>query len=165
MKPEDFRQLILKPGTLLSLAGEYGGPSVWGDAQVQGNLAFYAVVEREFTLWSDERSGIWDTAIVMSLPTPLTSPDFKEREYIGSSLLLLHRYPDIAWNYDDPPVVIYGILENIFTISEPLELSSWRPKTMWLAGCTTMAVEDQLMPSPVGALRRWKRNRFSRDGE
>ena len=65
MKPEDFRQLHIKPGMLLSLAGEYGGPSVWGDTQVEGNLEFYVVVEREFTLWFEEKSGIWDTAIVM----------------------------------------------------------------------------------------------------
>src|SRR5712691_4489524 len=105
MKPEDFRKLLIKPGTALSLSGEYGSSSVWGDKPVRGTLTTFLVVERDFTLWAkDSKAPIWDTAIILSLEALLHVTGLKSEEYAGNQLLLLHRHNDLAWDNNDPDV-------------------------------------------------------------
>src|SRR5262245_51715290 len=144
MKPEDFRRLLLNPGTVISLAGEYGGSSVWNDDKlVRGILKSYIVVERHFTLWAKDKSdSIWDTAIVMGLDDPLQCFNFQRQNYSGDELLLMHRHEIFPWDNDDPSVLVYGIREGESLETSPLTRDLWLPKTQWLAGASTMSVED-----------------------
>ncbi len=157
MKPEDYRQLTLKIGTPVSLAGEYGGPSTWSEGILEGKLYCYLVVERDFTLWMDDKSkSVWDTGAIVALERPLAMTGFHGEAYQGIQLLLLHRHPNTAWDNSDPDVHVYGIKQNESLEKGPLSISQWRLKTVLLAGTCTMSVDDPLSPSLISTLRKEK---------
>src|SRR5262249_21733497 len=97
---------------------------------------------------------IWDTAIVMGLDDPLQCFDFQRQNYSGDELLLMHRHEIFPWDNDDPSVLVYGIREGEALETSPLTRDLWLPKTQWLAGASTMSVEDPSSPSPMAVLHK-----------
>ncbi len=148
MKPENFRQLLLKPGTLLGILGEEIGPGL-----VKGTLASYIVVEFPFSIDAREEV-VWDAAIMMTLFTPLHVRVMNGQEYHGNDLLLIHRNPQCAWDNNDPNVLVFGIRESEFLEGGPLAHNIWQPKTIWLEDHATMTVEDPSAPSEISQLLR-----------
>src|SRR5262245_3130609 len=107
MKPEDFRRLFIQPGTLLSLVGEdYGGLEWDYEERIKGVLKRYLIIEHHHHATS-KPTGMWDTAMVLSLPEPLQT-DAPEN-YAGTELLLLQRYPDHPWDNEGQTVWVFGI--------------------------------------------------------
>ena len=140
MQPQDFRKLLLAPKTLLGLYGDYNAPSEWSHGeQVQGIFSGYVIVERHHSLSSPNEPGIvdWDTAALVALFIPLQTVGFRhnpssEENYFGDQLLLLHRYPEFAWDNVDPTVHVLGVTQGVHLGEGPLRLTDWRPKTVWL---------------------------------
>src|SRR5262245_19830931 len=142
MRPEDFRRLLIKPGTQVSLAGEYGGPSTWEGGSLYGALRKYLVVERDFTIWATTgQQNIWDTAAVVTVDIPLRTRDFEGKEFVGSELLLLHRQRDSAWDNNDPDVQVFGVRLSGILEKGSLALDMWRPHTARLAGAAILSIE------------------------
>src|SRR5689334_12626974 len=103
MKPEDFRQLLVTPGTLLGLIGDYGGPSDWSHHQLlKGLLESYLVLERHHNTDRDNSDIVWDAAATLTLMAPLDTVGFHSERYIGTELLLIQRLPIFAWDSNDP---------------------------------------------------------------
>lgn len=149
MKPDDFRQLIIQPGTLIGLIGDYNGSEWSHSEQVQGNITDYIIVERHQPIAHNKEMGDveWDTAALVSLPVPLQTLGYHsnlstEEEYNGDKLLLIHRYPNFAWDNVDPTVHVFGIKHDTSLENSPLRLTAWRPKTIWLSSAAVMTVED-----------------------
>lgn len=80
--------------------------------------------------------------------------------------MLFHRYPEPAWDNNDPNVFVYGI-QNIETISNPpLKFEAWRPDAVWLSGAAIMTIEDPLALSEMAvAFRRRESERAKRKSE
>ena len=153
MEPQEVRELLIKPGTRISLSGEYGGESTWSPSVITGVLKAYIVVEHIRATWVVGHT-VWDTAVIVALDSVLYTQDFYDTDYVGSEVLLLHRYEDVAWDNDDPTVLVFGIKQAEILGEGPLAVAMWRPKTMPLAGAAVMAVHDPLAPSQLALLHK-----------
>lgn len=142
MNPEDFRQLLINPGTKLSLWGDDGGNWHKNDF-VKGTLSSYIIVERKILRRKSEVEVDWDVGAIVSLLEPLQTKDYDHKEYLGYKLFLIQR--DIswqAWDDSDLNVFVYGIKQGEELINGPLKFDEWLPKTTWLACCSTMFVDN-----------------------
>ena len=147
MKPEDFRQLLIKPGTALGLLGEEIGPGL-----VKGTLTSYVVVERHHNMYREVEEIVWDTAIILTLLIPLQIKTVDAKEYSGNRLLLIQRNPERAWDNSDPNVHVFGIPEGENLGEGPLARNVWQPKTVWLESHAIMTVENPEAPSETSRL-------------
>ncbi len=165
MKPEDFRKLSIKPGTVLSIIDSEEGWSY--DERVKGTLKSYVVVERHWPVISKAHK-IWDAGIILSLPTPLQMT-MGSTEFRGDELLLIHRYPpvhcypnfpwdkigfsfgnpDYPWDDYGHTVLVFGIQQGKTLGEGPIALSVWQPKTVMLSYDAVMLVEDTPNPSEM----------------
>ncbi|MCP4599557.1 MAG: SHOCT domain-containing protein [Proteobacteria bacterium] len=155
MKPEDSRQLLLKPGTPVSLvSADYGGVEWDYDDRLKGSLSSYLVAERHWPKVT------WDTACILSLPRPIQA-SIDSEDYFGSALLLFHRLLDVPWDDYDRIVLVFGIQHQASIGEGPQTLNVWRSKTVLLSYGANLLVEDAPNPSPLtrAFLRRreWKR--------
>lgn len=159
MKPEDFRSLLLKPGTLIGLAGDYSGDSEWSHGElIQGELKQYIVVEHNDMIIEDKK--MWDAAAIISLQTPLKTIGLKSEAFWGRHLLLIQRYAEAAWDANDPVIHVFGIKdEKIFIDGAVLSREVWQPKTVWLASAAVMTVEDDDAPSEMALAFRKRAER------
>lgn len=157
MKPSDFRELVNKPGTSIGLIGEYSGDSDWSQGSViKGTLTAYIIVERK-DLGAEMT---WDTGAIISLNSTLHSRGMSSENFVGDRLLLLHRYPDLAWDNKDPNVHVYGISSTIDLSDTPIAFSVWHSKAVWLSAAAIMVVEDSENTSEMAqALRRKEDNK------
>ncbi len=172
MKPEDFRQLSIKPGSILSLIDcEDLGWSY--DERVKGTLKSYTVVERHWP--APKAQEIWDAGVILSLPAPLQMT-MGASEFCGDELLLIHRHPTTrcrpyySWNkadstFDNPTlpwddyghiVLVFGIQQGETLGKGPIALGVWQPKTAILSCDAVMLVED--MPNPSEMSRAFQRS-------
>ncbi len=157
MKPEDFRQLLNKVGTPIGLIGEYGGPSDWSRGEViSGTLKSYVVVERQDPI---EGNRVWDAAAIIQLNDTLTSVGLDAKTFVGKFLLLLHRYPEFAWDNKDPNVYVYGFEYDRIVDSDLLKYEVWAGKAILLSSAAIMMIEDPLAPSEVAQAFQNKRKR------
>lgn len=166
MQPEDFREIMNPPGTSIGLIGDYGGPSEWSNGKlVIGTVKSYVIVERHHNTIEIAINGIvWDTAAIISLLKPLKLLGESGQEYIGSELLLIHRYPELAWDNKDPNVHVFGIKQSeSLPAKEPLVLSLWKSKTIWLSSAAIMTVEESKNISDMARVFREKVKRGEND--
>ncbi len=143
MKPEDFRRIRLSPGTLLGILGEEKETRL-----IKGVLKSHVIIERHD---SDQQTPVWDTALIMSLFVPLQSSVGVEKHQC-SELLLIHRFPDFAWDNMDPVIYVLGIRDGESLDRRLLTYDDWHPKVFWLETHATMIVEDPSAPSEIARL-------------
>jgi hypothetical protein len=154
MKPEDFRQLLLKPDTKLGLLGNWY-PDLNHRGLIEGTLASYIAVERHHNHSDDWRQEtiVWDAAVVMLPSIQLQGTVDDKQEYLDE-LLLLHRFPNFAWDNSDPVVHVFGVKRSESLPRGALARSIWQPKTVWLESRAVMTVEDPVMPSEMSQFFR-----------
>lgn len=160
MKPEDYRQLLINPGTLVGLIGDDAPPEdEWSHGEhVIGVLTSYVVIERHHAYGKRPVERVWDAAAFVSLTAPLQTTGW-EGEYSGDTLLVYHRYPDLAWD-SDCIMFVFGIHQGGLPGGGPLPLSIWRPQTVLLSGFATMTVQDGSRPSSFLEDRKeWKKRK------
>jgi hypothetical protein len=143
MQPKDFRHIRLNPGTLLGVLGEEKQTRL-----IKGVLKSYVIVERHD---SDQQTPVWDTALIMSLSVPLQTLVGVEKHQCNE-LLLIHRYPDFAWDNMDPVVYVVGMREGESLGEGPVSCYNWLSKSFWLETHATMIVEDPSAPSEIARL-------------
>src|SRR5262245_32066118 len=103
MNPEDFSQLLLKPGTLVGLIGSYDGASEWSHGEIlKCTLVSYIVIERHDNPGQNNNISVWDTGAVVSSNQILKTMGSGSREYYGNRFLLIQRIPRLAWDNQDP---------------------------------------------------------------
>lgn len=139
MKPEDFRELKISPGVLVGLIGDYNGPSFWsGEKQIQGILSNYLVLERHHTPWRPKGEKVWDAAVTVSLSVVIGTGNPYEK-CITNELLLIQRYPDMAWE-SDCVVHVFGIPSHYRFSGIVLPLEEWKSNTVHLSLAATLTV-------------------------
>jgi hypothetical protein len=136
MNPNEFRQLLIEPGRLLGLYGDYNAPSSWSHGKwLQAVLNSYLVVERHHH-WKKMIGIDWDTAAIVTL-VDLLEVSVDEGDYSGNQLLLILRYPDSSWE-DGGIIHVFGIPSDVQLGIGPLEVKAWRPKTLWLSAAAQL---------------------------
>jgi hypothetical protein len=147
MQLQDFRQLLLKPGTLIGLYGD-DGKSAWAElALVKCILKSYVVVERHHNFDAGQNEIQWDAGAIVSTLNPIRVNGYDSQEYFGGELLLIQRGDySIRWDNHDPNVHVFGIRGEL-PVTMPVPRSLWQPKTVWLACASIMTVEEPTMRS------------------
>lgn len=145
MEPGSFRELKIKPGTLLGLIGDYNWPSFWSKGvQVKGVLESYLVVEQDYTIGEKRRVFRWDAAALVSLDAPLETVHVGGEECTVSKLLLIQRYPDLPWGGEPPgdTVLVFGVRvgETLDLSKGPLPFAEWHEKTEQLSLAAIMTI-------------------------
>jgi hypothetical protein len=139
MKPEDFSQLLLKPGTLVGLIGDYGDDSKWSHgAMIKCILISYIVIERRHHPYPNK----WDAGAIVSSNQFLETVGCEGQEYSGDRFLLIQRVPNLAWDNQDPGVYVYGIKNGEQLGEGSLLREQWEPKTVWLSAAANLSVEE-----------------------
>ncbi|MEK7784024.1 MAG: hypothetical protein AAB658_01205, partial [Chloroflexota bacterium] len=144
MGPEDLRKILIEPGRLIGLIGDYNAPSTWThDEQVQVTLTKYVVAQRRHRIGIEAEDIWWDTAAIAIFPAPFetTGIDPEGEKFIVSELLLFLRYPEVSWD-DDRVVFVYGVKHNELLDEVPLLLTAWEPKVRWLSAAAVLTLED-----------------------
>jgi hypothetical protein len=162
MSPSDYRQLTLKVNTKLGVLGDFDKILTWDSKHlITGFLNSYVVIERHHNFYTHKQgeSIIWDTGIIMSLDTPLAIKNVSTGNC--DRFLLIHRYPEGAWDNSDPTIHVFAIATDIDFDREPLRKDEWFSKAIWLEGTAIMTVEDPLDPSEISMLLRTRQNNKS----
>jgi hypothetical protein len=159
MQPSNYRQLSLNVGTKLGLLGDFEMIPAWKPKHlIEGVLKSYLVVERHHNFYThkEDINPTWDAAIIMSLDMPLTIVDAKTWDC--NRVLLIHRYPDVAWDKNDPTVHVFALPSVELFNQEPISKDRWFAISTWLEATAVMTVEDTLDPSEISILLKTKKN-------
>ncbi len=154
--PEDFRKLLIPPGTRISpVSGEAGEPEWNYDNRPQGVLEKYLVAQNPFHLGRDNPK--WDTVVIISRDNPIRVAGMLDKTlYSGNKQLLFHRSsietgtPYTAhWDADDQTTIAFGIQPQVMFNEEPLSTDIWQPNCVLLEYFATVIVEDLENPSQL----------------
>lgn len=142
MKPEQFRELSIKPQARIGLYGDHDSPSIWSNnKQIFGYLQNYIVVQQ-----FHPRDRYWDAGSIVMLENPLPHFENDGDKTVFNRLLLLQRYPNLPWD-DGIVVLVFGIDPQISFEQEPFTYDNWVPKTVRLSFGAILTVEDGSRPS------------------
>ena len=154
MKPEDFRKLLIPPGTRISLISGEGGDWNW-ENRPTGTLEKYVVAQNPFHIRRDKPD--WDTVVIMALDNPIQAVGILDKTlYSGNKLLLFHRSPiesgtpyKVHWDSNDQTTIAFGIQPQVKFNDEPLSTDIWQPNCVLLEYFATVIVEKPEKPSPL----------------
>ena len=134
------------------LSGDYGSPPSWGAWDLTCKLVTYVVTERHITFNRDKNDVIWDAGAITRSLYCVNAVGAEAQRYCGDHFLLILRHPADRWDNHDPDVFVYGIKRGEKLGEEPLARSFWQPRTVWLAGASTMIVNDPRFGSEISLL-------------
>ncbi len=136
-----IRQILIKLGTVLGLIGDYNAPSLWSNGeQVVGTLTEYLQVERDMPPMGNT---IWDIAAIVSLKVPLHSVSLSSTEFTTTRLLLIQRYPEVAWD-DQCLVHVYAILDGAAFDEKAISKNDWMTNTTHISLAATVTILKEI---------------------
>src|SRR5688572_23388012 len=130
MRPENFRKLLIKPGSTVGLFGDGDDRDNWTDNRViLGVLQKYLLVRR--SAWNHHED-VWDAGALIELNTPVKTRGYRH-VFEGMHLLIMHHYPEHPYDSSEPLVHVLGIKDKRLLAVNLIEKRLWEPGTERLA--------------------------------
>lgn len=148
-----LRMTKIKPGTIVSVIGDDGPPPWYGDYYVRGVLSAYMVLEQYLTPWTrQEAERTWDVGALVKLSVPLKIPEnliegdlvhkcTENNDYVIDVMLLIQRYPDLAWA-DDCIVFSFGVPKESALVGNDKLYSEWKEQVIPLTTHSILKVGE-----------------------
>jgi hypothetical protein len=131
MRPENFRKLLIKPGSSVGLFGDGGDSDNWTDNRVVlGVLQRYLLVRR--SAWNHHED-VWDAGALVELNIPLKTRGYSRGIFEGSYLFIMLHDPNKQYDSNDASVHVLGIKDKRLLVANLIEKRFWEPGTERLA--------------------------------